>query len=152
MHARSLSRLAALGLGASLAAGCTYTAAGTAPGSLTLHRPGTIPPTAQAAPPPAPAPVPPAPRSGRYAGTGTLIADPGTRNRCRATIAVTGFVVTGNRVAFGGGRGTIDASGRLEMQAGHRFVSGRFVGSRFEGRWWQPPPACTYWLRLEPVG
>lgn len=148
MPACPLPRLIVLGLYLSLLGGCTYTAAETSPGSLTIHRPGTTPPLAQASPPSAP----PAPRSGRYAGTGTLIADPGTRNRCRATIAVTGFVVTGNRVAFSGSRGTIDASGGLEMQAGHRFVSGRFVGSRFEGRWWQPPPACTYWLTLDPVG
>ena len=141
-------RLAVLGLCASLLGGCTYTAAGTSPGAVTIHRPGTIPPLAQASPPAATAA---APRSGRYAGIGTLIANPGARSGCRATVTITNFVVSGNQVVFGGFRGVIDPGGQLDMQAGHRFVSGRFVGERFEGRWWQPPPACAYWLRLDPI-
>lgn len=117
-------------------------------GAITIHRPGTIPPPAR----PLPAQALPAPRNGPYAGTATLLVNPGRRNPCRATVPITGFVVSGNRVAFRGSRGVIDPSGRLDMQAGHHFVSGQFVGARFEGRWWQPPPACAYSLTLEPVG
>ncbi len=154
MHVRLSIRSVSLGLCTVLLGACTYTAAGTSPGALTIHRPGTIPQPAQALPPPPPVPAAaaPAPRTGRYAGTGRLVANPGARNPCRATVPVTNFIVSGDRVTFGGLRGTIDPSGRLDMQGAHRFVSGRFVGERFEGRFWQPPPACTYWLTLDPAG
>ena len=93
----------------------------------------------------------PAPRDGRYAGAGRLVGNPGLRNPCRATVPINDFIVSGSDVRFRGARGTIGPHRDLDLQMGGRFITGRFSGSRFEGRFWQPPPACTYLLVLDPV-
>ncbi len=78
--------------------------------------------------------------------------NPGLRGACRETIPVTGFVVAGSFVVFNGSRAAIGPDGSLTLQAGRRWLSGHFVGAGFEGRLWQPPPACTYAVALAPVG
>ncbi len=55
-------------------------------------------------------------------------------------------------MSFGAYRGTIQPDGSLHMQAGPTYVYGQFVGSHFDGRFWRPPPGCTYDLSLDPVG
>ncbi len=134
--------LAALAL--SLAA-CAYNGPTMqAPGPAAVET-GTAPP-----PPGSPASVAPAPQSGHYAGTGFVMRNQGTL--CAQQIRVTNFVVNGNRVSFGAYRGTIQPDGSLHMQAGPTYVYGQFVGSHFDGRFWRPPPGCTYDLSLDPVG
>ena len=130
--------------------GCTHTVKDGFPGSITFQRPGTLPPAAR---PPTPTGAAAAtPRQGPYAGEGRLTFNPGLRAACRETIPITGFVVSGNHVAFAGSRGPIDPDGSVTIQAGRRWLSGRFTGANFEGRLWQPPPACTYAVSLTPAG
>ena len=105
--------------------------------------------TGTAPPPGSPASVTPAPRSGPYAGTGLVMRNQGAL--CSQQIRVTNFIVRGNRVSFGAYRGTIQPDGSLHMQAGPTYVYGQFVGSHFDGRFWRPPPGCTYDLSLDPV-
>ncbi len=71
---------------------------------------------------------------------------------CGDPLRVTNFTVSGNTVSFGPFNGTIQPGGAIRMQAGPRYVYGQFIGTHFEGRFWQPQPACTYSLSLEPVG
>jgi hypothetical protein len=92
----------------------------------------------------------PAPRSGPYAGTGFVLRNQGAV--CPQQIRVTNFVVNGERVRFGAYRGVIQPDGSLHMQAGPTYVYGQFVGSHFDGRFWRPPPGCTYDLSLDPAG
>ena len=126
---------------------CTHTTTGGVPGAVTFQRPGVLP---QAPRPPSPLAA--APVQGRYAGEGRLTFNPGLRSACRETIPITGFAVAGAAVSFAGFRGPIDPEGAVTIQAGRRWLSGHFVGPNFEGRLWQPPPACTYAVSLAPVG
>jgi len=90
------------------------------------------------------------PRTGQYAGTGTVISNPG--GRCASTITITRWFVSGRNVRFGAFRGTIQPDGSLAMQAGMFHISGRFVGSRFEGRHWRGlAEGCQYLIAVEPV-
>jgi hypothetical protein len=160
---RGLALLAAL-----LASACTYTGTPMGPGNVTFQLPGTLPPasTGLAMPPAlagnaeviAPAP---APQTGVYAGIARNIDDPG--GMCADPVRVKRFFVNGNQVSFGAFHGTIQPGGRLKMQAGDAYVYGQFIGSHFEGRFWQErmgggsvaysePQACGYSLSLEPVG
>ena len=113
------------------------------PGPAAIGRDGAAPPGGAAS-------QAPAPQSGHYAGTGFVMRNQGTL--CAQQIRVTNFVVNGNRVSFGAYRGTIQPDGSLHMQAGPTYVYGQFVGSHFDGRFWRPPPGCTYDLSLDPVG
>ena len=138
---------AALGM-----AGCT--ASNEEPGVVRFSLNNSLPDNA--APPPAGLAgeaeairVPPAPRDGAYAGFGYNIVDPG--GMCAGKIRIYNFHVNGNQVTFGAYRGTIQPDGHLRMQAGGTYIYGQFVGSHFEGRYWQPGPACTYTMSLEPV-
>ena len=60
-------------------------------------------------------------------------------------------MVNGNQVTFGSFRGTIRPDGSLRMEAGPSYVYGRFIGSRFSGRFWRPQPSCTFSITLAPV-
>jgi len=137
-----------------LAAGCRATPTVEAPGVVRLSIDDSL--VNNAAPPPpglagnaeAISP-PPAPRSGPYAGFGYNIVDPG--GRCAGKIRIYNFHVNGNQVTFGAYRGTIQPDGHLRMQGGDTYIYGQFVGAHFEGRFWEPGPACTYTMSLEPV-
>jgi hypothetical protein len=114
-----------------------------------VRRPGTLPGA-----PPAPAAAPTAvsgavgadvanvtlPPSGTFVGVG--------RTLCENPLRINNFIVSGDTVTFGRFRGTIRPDGTLEMQAGGSFVYGKFNGSHFDGRFWAPPPTCTYQLSL----
>jgi hypothetical protein len=92
---------------------------------------------------------PPMPVNGPYAGYGYNIVDPG--GMCAGKIRIYNFFVNGSQVTFGAFRGSIASDGRVQMQAGAAYVNGEFVGRHFEGRFWQPGPACTYTMSLEPA-
>ena len=135
-----------------LVAACTYS--GPNNPTVTYNAPGQLP---SAGMPGGTVPPPPsmgagttgAPQSGHYAGIGTVMSNQG--DRCSPQMRVTNFIVNGNRVSFGSYRGTIQPDGALHMQAGQTYVYGQFIGSHFNGRFWQPPPGCTYDLSLDPV-
>ena len=92
-------------------------------------------------------------RSGSYAGTAQpLSTDLGA---CINTLKVSGFLVRGNSVRFGGFHGTIAADSGLQMAYGQQWVIGQFEGASFHGQLNFPGrfgPGCTYMLTLERVG
>ena len=145
-----LVRLAA----ALLACGCTVTRTVEGPGVVRFSIDSSL--VDNNAPPPAglvgnavAISPPPTPRSGPYAGYGYNILDPG--GMCAGKIRIYNFIVNGNQVSFGAYHGTIEPDGHLRMQGGGTYIYGQFVGAHFEGRYWQPGPACTYTMSLEPV-
>ncbi len=87
--------------------------------------------------------------NGAYAGRGRNTADPG--GMCASNIRITNFVVNGDQVSFGAFRGSIQDNGTLDMQAGDAYVYGQFTGAHFDGRFWTPPPSCTYAISLDPA-
>jgi hypothetical protein len=165
-HARRYARFA---LACAVTTGCTYTTQPLSggPGTLTLTSPGSASPTTIIVPngtqagqpvvaPPdgtrqgAPAPVAYGlPPSGAYEGIGQNLTNPG--GRCATRMRVTNFNVSGSQVSFGAFRGTVQRDGGLRMQAGHFYIIGEFRGGHFQGRLWQPQPACTYALSLDLV-
>jgi hypothetical protein len=154
MNARISLYRATLCIGVCLiGGGCTYRMTSASPGQVTFEDQG-VPPAAPV--PPAmggtagAVPAAPAPRNGAYAGIGRVLTNTG--GTCGDPIRITNFTVNGNKVSFGSFRGTIQPSGALQMQAGPRYVYGQFTGPHFEGRFWQPQPACTYSMSLDPVG
>jgi hypothetical protein len=70
---------------------------------------------------------------------------------CADPLHVGNFNVEGSKVSFGAYSGTVAPNGSLQMQVGQTWVYGQFIGSHFEGRFWQPYPGCTYTLSLEPT-
>ena len=60
-------------------------------------------------------------------------------------------MVDGDRVRFGGFRGTITPQGQVNMQLGSTFIIGRFVNDTFQGETWAPPLGCNYELTLNRV-
>jgi hypothetical protein len=159
-----------IGLGL-LSAGCTYHDQIGHQGSFTFEMPGMAPPGMGA--PGSPAPTQPVaggmigpppglagvsevvkpgspPPSGAYAGIARNILDPS--GLCADPLHIHGFMVNGNQVTFAQWSGTIQPSGGLTMQWRDAWIYGQFLGSHFEGRFWQPQPACTYAVSLEPVG
>lgn len=149
-----VARWTPLVCGVVLATGCTVTRTVEGPGVVRFSLDDSLPDNA--APPPAGLAAnaerisqPPTPHNGRYAGFGYNIVDPG--GRCAGKIRIYNFVVNGDQVTFGAYRGTIQPDGHLHMQGGDTYIFGQFVGTHFEGRYWQPGPACTYTMSLEPV-
>jgi hypothetical protein len=137
-------------------AGCATTVQ-TAPPNMVLAAPdGYVPLTPSTGGPAAQttavaAPTPGGlPRSGQYAGTGTVMNNPGAL--CANTIKITQWFVSGPNVSFGAFKGTIQPDGSLSMQAGITYISGRFVGSRFDGRVWRGlAEGCQYMISVEPL-
>ena len=102
-----------------------------------------------AGPLPAPGSVPAVPQNGQYAGTGTATNDP--LGECKSPIQIQNWFVSGSNVSFGAYQGTIQPDGSLAMQTGSTYISGRFVGSNFEGRVWRGVGAgCQYLISLYP--
>lgn len=134
-------------------AGCTYETQPLSPqpGTLTVALPGRFPtvvsgPGSESA---APSGNGGLPASGQYRGVARVTNNPG--GRCRATVPVTNWIVTGNRVRYGKFRGTIGPDGSLQMQAGPEYIRGQFEGGRFTGTVWQPGPRCGYSITVDPV-
>jgi hypothetical protein len=147
--------IALAGMAGSVAlAGCKSVGSPEGPGTMTFEAPGYRPRTPYVPPSSldgnaATIPSAPAPRNGAYAGIGRVLDDPG--GLCGDPIRITNFHVNGDRVSCGAFNGTIQPNGDLTMQVGPRTIAGRFIGTHFEGRFWQPGPACTYTPSLEPV-
>lgn len=103
-----------------------------------------------AGPLPVPGSEPGPPRSGQYAGTGTVTNDP--LGECTSPIRIRNWFVSRSQVNFGAFSGTIQQDGSLAMETRHTYISGRFIGSRFEGRVWQGiGVGCQYLISLQPV-
>jgi hypothetical protein len=83
---------------------------------------------------------------GTYGGTGVASRDIGSK--CANTMPVTGMVVSGSDVSFGGFHGTLTWDGGVQMQYGRDFLNGYFSPAGFDGSLYQPFPGCTYHLVL----
>jgi hypothetical protein len=102
-----------------------------------------------AGPLPVPGVVSAAPQNGQYAGSGTATHDP--LGECKSPIQIQNWFVSGSNVSFGAFQGTIGVDGSLAMQVRNTYISGRFAGSRFEGRVWQGVGVgCQYLISLYP--
>jgi hypothetical protein len=89
------------------------------------------------------------PRNGQYAGTGTATFNP--FGGCKSPIHIQNWFVSGDNVSFGAFQGTIQPDGSLTMEVRHTWISGRFVGSHFEGSVWQGiGVGCQYQISMEP--
>jgi hypothetical protein len=149
-----------------LAAGCAYhnttngTVLGTAP--LTWTFPVAAPPPAYgvansvelANPPPVvlgipeTLPLPAADLSGVYSGTAVSTYNPRPASDCTDIAINRSFTVTGRQASFFAFNGTITPSGTLTMQAGDKWISGRFIGRTFQGELLRKYPACSWNLTL----
>lgn len=88
------------------------------------------------------------PQQGRYVGEATVIANP-LDLTCDNT-KITDFEVRGDHVSLGGFLGTIRPDGSVELQAGLRYIFGRFNGSHFVGQM-NNSPGCSYAISLFPA-
>jgi hypothetical protein len=117
---------------------------------------GNLPPPSNLVPPPAGSPLPvpgaAADHSGNYSGVADVLSSGG--GQCWYNHEVTNFRVNGNRVRFGGFRGTIDANGGVQMVRGNTWITGQFSGSQFTGTLTYTPMfndtfGCSYRLVLD---
>ena len=108
--------------------------------------PSALPPgalgTSQPIPPPA------ADLSGAYSGMAVNIFNPGQASDCTNLAINRSLTVSGRHVRFFAFTGTIAPDGEVVMQAGDKWISGRFVGRSFEGVLLRRFPACAWDLRL----
>jgi hypothetical protein len=92
--------------------------------------------------------------AGTYSGSMQVLVVNG--NQCKNSTPVHDFTVTGNRVRFGGFRGTILPDGSLQMTYGDIWIVGRFNGLSFHGQVSFPgsfdSPGCTYLMDLHRTG
>lgn len=120
----------------------------TGPGSPDPFAAG-VPPSqlgeAQATEPPA------ADLSGRYSGRATVVFNPGQRSDCTDLAINRTMIVTDRRVRFLQFTGTIQPDGQVVMQAGDKWISGRFIGRTFQGELLRRFPACSWNLSLTAV-
>lgn len=115
-----------------------------------------LPPGGNLAMPPAnmepvqPAAVPAGSRSGVYSGVATVLDTGG--GVCLQNQTVRGFRVSGNKVRWGGFRGTIAPDNGVQMVFGTTWIYGQFVGDAFQGELTQwgnfNNPGCTYMMEL----
>jgi hypothetical protein len=105
-------------------------------------------------PPQAAAQTTPISLDGSYTGSMAVLVSNG--NQCQNSTPVHGFRVTGNRVRFGGFRGTIQPDGSLQMTYGDIWIIGRFEATSFKGQANFPGPfdgpGCAYLMNLQRTG
>lgn len=159
LGAAAWARLAGLGL---ILAGCSgqppNVVFDTPSGPVPLNGPASNttsgPPPPPGMEPTQPAEARPVSRDGIYTGTATVLITNG--NVCQDTFRVYGFHVNGNKVRFGGFRGTIQPDDGLQMVFGAQWIIGRFDGAVFHGQvaFVGPygSPGCTYELTLRRTG
>jgi hypothetical protein len=104
-------------------------------GPAALGRPETLPPPA-------------ADLTGLYSGQAINTYAGGLGTHCTDIQINRSFVVKGRHASFFAFRGTIAPDGRLAMQAGDRWISGRFIGRTFQGELLQKGPSCSWNLAL----
>ncbi len=145
---RAVSASLTLGLAMALAACESSPVMGPAP----MPPPPGIDPAAP--PPPAPPPLPPSVGrwDGLWGGEATLTLAPGGNLRCPARIAITDFVVQDGRARFQQYRGRVDVQGRVRLTWRQAWITGQFSDRGFEGRVFQPHPACRYEITLNRIG
>jgi hypothetical protein len=92
-------------------------------------------------------------RSGVYSGVAYPLDTAG--GLCITNKRITGFEVRGNKVRWGGFRGTIDGSG-LQMVYGNTWFFGQFEGDVFQGQISSSGPrggpGCTFSVQLAKTG
>jgi hypothetical protein len=150
-------------VGCLIAAGCTGTppsvVMATPTGLVPITTPQPAMPGGAVGPPPglepaAAAPALPGDRSGNYGGTAEPVITGG--GLCLGTQRVSNFLVRGNRVHFGGFRGTIAQDGMLQMVFGSQWIIGQFNGATFQGQFYIPgrfgQVGCQFAMNLERVG
>ena len=89
------------------------------------------------------------PQQGRYVGVANVTSNP-LDLECASTQPINDFEVHGNSVSMGGFQGRIGPDGSLTLQAGPRYIFGRFVGSQFVGTL-NNSPGCSYSFSLHPA-
>jgi hypothetical protein len=93
-------------------------------------------------------------RNGNYTGTAEPLDTGG--GLCVTTRKVGNFRVHGNRVRYGGFRGTIDANNGLQMVSGTNWIIGQFEGATFHGQLDLMgrfgSPGCSYMFNLQRTG
>ena len=93
-------------------------------------------------------------RDGTYGGTADVLMTHG--GLCLENKRVKDFHVQGNKVRYGGFRGTIAPDGMLQMAYGQDWIVGQFAGATFQGHLDVPgrigDPGCSYMLKLQLIG
>ena len=149
---RTLGAILGCGL---LTVGCTAISRDGGPPALIYSTPFGSSQIYPSVPPPVQTPpVTPAERSGTYSGTAVPLDTAG--GRCISNKAVRGFRVRGNKVRWGGFRGTIAPDNGLQMIYGRTWVIGQFVGQTFQGQISTDTgirgPGCSFVMTLERTG
>jgi hypothetical protein len=86
--------------------------------------------------------------TGVYSGQAISTYASGPISKCTDIAINRSFTVDGQRASFFAFRGTISPDGRLVMQAGDQWLSGRFIGRTFQGELLRKYPACSWNLSL----
>jgi hypothetical protein len=93
--------------------------------------------------------APPAPDlTGRYSGEAEVTFNPGQASDCTDLRINGSLVVNGREARLLQFTGTIRQDGQVLMQAGDKWISGRFVGRTFQGVLLRRSPACAWNLSL----
>jgi hypothetical protein len=134
------------------------TVIGTAPLTWTFPIPALQPVPPRAAPEtevppgalgiPEGAQPPAADLSGAYSGEAVVTYNPGQISDCTDLAIHGSLMVTGRHARFFAFTGTIAPDGQVVMQAGDKWISGRFIGRKFEGVLLRRFPACSWNLNL----
>jgi hypothetical protein len=94
-------------------------------------------------------PAPPAPDlTGRYSGMATVVFNPGMNFDCTDLALHGALIVDGQHARLLTFTGTIRQDGQVVMQAGDKWISGRFIGHAFQGELLRRFPACSWNLSL----
>jgi len=93
-------------------------------------------------------PPPAADLTGVYSGTAVSTYNPRPASDCTDIAINRSFTVDGRQARFFAFSGTVSADGRLVMQAGDKWISGRFIGRTFQAELLRKYPACSWNLTL----
>jgi len=93
-------------------------------------------------------PPPAADLSGSYSGMAVVTYNPGMIRDCTDLAIHGSLMVSGRQARFFAFTGTITPGGQVVMQAGDKWISGRFIGRSFQGELLRRFPACAWTLML----
>jgi hypothetical protein len=86
--------------------------------------------------------------TGVYSGQAVSTYATGPVSKCTDIAINRSFTVDGRQATFFAFRGTVAPDGRLAMQAGDQWMSGRFIGRTFQGELLRKYPSCSWNLSL----